>query len=132
MPQTTTLKKLKAYLVPGQVYRRAELASQSSNIDRHLAQLVEEGLLKKLSHGLYLAPKSTVFGDAPPEINSLICSFLKDDHFVVYGPSQFNALGLGTTQLYNDLVVFNRKRLGSLPSEASPFTFIAGERPQNN
>lgn len=119
MRQTETLKKLRASLVPGQVYRRADLATQSSNVDRHLAKLVAEGRLKKLSQGVYSAPKATAFGEAPPNTESLIKTFLKDDHFVVYGPSQFNSLGLGTTQLYNRLVVFNRKRVGE---------FTLGER----
>lgn len=107
-----TLDKLRAFLVPGQVYRRADFAALSSNIDRHLASLVAEGRLKKLSHGVYTAPKTTAFGEAPPDADSLLRTFLKDDHFVVYGPSQINSLGLGTTQLYNRLVVFNRKRVG--------------------
>lgn len=119
MRQTETLSKLKNLLVPGQVYRRADLAPYSANVDRHLAKLVAEGALKKLSQGLYAAPKITDFGEAPPDVESLLRSFLKDDHFVVYGPSQFNSLGLGTTQLYDRLIVFNRKRVGD-------FTF--GER----
>lgn len=119
MRQTETLSKLKNLLVPGQVYRRADLAPYSANVDRHLAKLVAEGTLKKLSQGLYAAPKITDFGEAPPDVESLLKSFLKDDHFVVYGPSQFNSLGLGTTQLYDRLIVFNRKRVGE-------FTF--GER----
>ena len=119
MRQSETLTKLKAFLIPGHVYRRADLAVLSTNVDRHLAKLVDEGQLKKLSQGMYTAPRSTAFGDAPPEAASLLKSFLNDDHFVVYGSSQFNTLGLGTTQLYNRIVVFNRKRVGE---------FTLGER----
>jgi len=123
MRQSRTLERLKATLVPGQVYRRSDLARLSSNVDRHLAQLVREGLLKKLSQGMYAAPKPTVFGEAPPEEHSLLQSFLKDDHFVVYGFSQFNALGLGTTQLYNNRVVFNRKRVGEFTLGSRTYEF---------
>lgn len=112
MQAATTFDKLKKTLTPGQVYRRAEFARLSSNVDRHLAQLVKRGDLKKVAPGMYAAPKKTAFGEAPPDEGSLLGSFLKDDHFVVYGPSQFNALGLGTTQLYNRRTVFNRKRVG--------------------
>lgn len=108
------LDRIKKHLVPGRTYRRSDLAELSSNVDRHLQTLVSEGLLKKLSTGLYVAPKSTAFGDAPPEEESLLKTFLKDDHFVVYSLSQFNTLGLGTTQLYNTRVVFNRKRTGEM------------------
>jgi hypothetical protein len=123
MRQTETFNRLKASLIPGQVYRRADLAELSSNVDRHLAKLVAEGRLKKLSQGMYAAPKETAFGEAPPDTNSLLRTFLKDDHFVVYGPSQFNSLGLGTTQLYNRLLVFNRKRVGEFTLGGRTYTF---------
>ncbi len=123
MRQPDTLQRLKSTLVPGHVYRRSDLASFTSNIDRHLLQLVEKGHLKKLLQGMYLAPKNTAFGEAPPDTKSLLQSFLKDDHFVVYGPSQFNMLGLGTTQLYNRLIVFNRKRVGEFNLGGIIYTF---------
>jgi hypothetical protein len=123
MRQADTLSRLKSSLVPGQVYRRADLAALSNNLDRHLAKLVTDGHLTKLSRGLYSAPKTTAFGVAPPDATSLLKTFLKDDHFVVYGPSQFNALGLGTTQLYNRLVVFNRKRVGEFSLGGSTYLF---------
>lgn len=117
------LERVKKHLVPGRTYRRSELADFTSNVDRHLQVLVSEGSLKKLSNGLYAAPKATVFGEAPPDENSLLKSFLKDDHFVVYSPSQFNTLGLGSTQLYNTRIVFNRKRTGDLVVGDRKYTF---------
>lgn len=123
MRQSGTLKKIKTHLVPGQVYRRAELATLSTNVDRHIVKLVAEGRLKKLSQGMYLAPKITTFGEAPSDAASLLRSFLKDDHFVVYGLSQFNTLGLGTTQLYNRVVVFNRKRVGEFTLGGRSYLF---------
>lgn len=117
------LDRMKKHLVPGQAYRRSELASLSSNVDRNLQSLVNDGYLKKLSTGLYLAPKKTAFGDALPEENSLLETFLNDDHFVVYSPSQFNSLGLGATQLYNTRVVFNRKRTGVLTVGGRTYSF---------
>lgn len=119
----STLNRVKKHLVPGRTYRRSDLAEYSSNVDRHLQSLVSEGLLKKLSTGLYVAPKATAFGDAPPEEESLLKTFLKDDHFVVYSPSQFNTLGLGSTQLYNTRVVFNRKRTGQMVVGGRSYTF---------
>jgi len=123
MRQADTLNKLKALIVPGQVYRRFDLAAYSTNIDRQLAQLVAQGYLKKISQGMYAAPRVTTFGDAPPDTESLLRSFLKDDHFVVYGLSQLNALGLGTTQMYNRLIVFNRKRVGELTIDNHTYSF---------
>lgn len=123
MTQPKALEHLKAALTPGQVYRRADLVYFTSNVDRYLARLVKDGSLKKLSQGLYTAPKSTPFGEAPPESDSLLKAFLKDDHYVVYSPSQFNSLGLGTTQLYNRLVVFNRKRVGEFTLGGRTYSF---------
>lgn len=113
MFRARTLHGLKSALKPGNVYRREDLAPLSSNVDRHLVALVAEGRLKKLRQGLYACPESTVFGEAPPKEETLLRSFLRDDHFVVYSFNAFNTLGLGTTQLYNQKVVFNRKRTGT-------------------
>ena len=107
-----TLEKLKASFEAGQVYRRSDLVHLSSNLDRHLALLVKQGVLKRLKQGMYLCPRQTSFGEALPEEASLVRSFLKDDHYVVYSLSSLNSLELGTTQLYNLRVVFNRKRTG--------------------
>lgn len=117
------LERMKRHLVPGRTYRRSEFAALSSNVDRNLHALVKEGFLKKLSTGLYLAPKKTAFGDALPDENSLLETFLNDDHFVVYSPSQFNSLGLGSTQLYNSRTVFNRKRTGDLTVGGRTYSF---------
>jgi len=106
------LKPILSALVPGKVYRRKELTKLSTNLDRYLPQMVEQGLLRKLSRGLYSCPEQTVFGEAPPNESELLRTFLRDDHFVVFSPSIFNTLGLGTTQLYNRRIVVNRKRHG--------------------
>ncbi len=109
MAQLNTLKK---HLQPGQVYRRSELAQWSNAVDRHLATLVHEGDLQKVSPGVYYYPKQSVFGKMPPEESRLIQSFLKDDQFLVTSPNAYNALGVGTTQLYNKTTVYNHKRHG--------------------
>lgn len=118
-----SLERMRNHLVPGHSYRRSDLAPFTSNVDRHLQTLVSEGALKKLSPGLYLAPKATAFGESLPDENSLLRTFLKDDHFVVYSPSQFNSLGLGSTQLYNTRVVFNRKRTGEMTVGGRTYVF---------
>ena len=57
--ETRTLEQLRAKLVPGRTYRRSDLAQYSSSIDRHLVLLRQQGLLRKVSHGLYSVPKNT-------------------------------------------------------------------------
>jgi hypothetical protein len=109
MAQAETLKK---HLRPGHVYRRAELAQWSNAVDRHVATLLNEGSLQKVSPGVYYYPRQSVFGTMPPEESRLIQSFLKDDEFLVTSPHMYNALGTGTTQLYNKTTVYNHKRHG--------------------
>ncbi len=108
-----TLDRLRNHLKPGQVYRRRDLTDLSTNLDRHLKKLVEEGSLRKLQRGLYLCPESSSFGEAPAEEDELLKKFLRSDKFLAYSPNTFNSLGLGTTQLYNTRTVLNQKRHGS-------------------
>jgi hypothetical protein len=117
------LDELKTKLQPGRVYQRKGLARWSKAIDRHLKQLLEDGTLVKLSQGFYYYPKKTAFGDAPPDENALIRAFLNDDRFLITSPNVYNALGIGTTQLYNQTVVYNHKRHGQLVIGNRTFDF---------
>ena len=95
----------------------------SNAIDRHLGELVKEGDLKKLSQGLYYAPKKTKFGEAPPDENILLKGFLQDDQFIIVSPNMYNNLNLGLTQLYNKTWVYNHKRKGSFTLGKREFEF---------
>jgi hypothetical protein len=119
----TKLEELKRHLRPGQVYRREDLTQWSNAVDRHLKQLVNEGTLTKLAGGLYLYPKGTVFGNAPPEDDKLVGTFLKDRCFLLASPNAYNSLGVGTTQLYDRTVVYNHKRHGDLLLGGRKFAF---------
>lgn len=118
-----SMKYLLQHIKPGNVYRRSDLDFYSSAIDRHLAQLVKEGSLQKLSQGLYYAPKVSKFGTLPPEDKALVERFLKDDDFVMVSPNSFNALGLGLTQLYNTTWVYNHKRKGEVQLNGKTYEF---------
>ena len=119
------LNELKRHLRPGKVYRTGDLTKWSTSVDRHLQDLVQEGVLKKLAHGLYHYPQKTVFGDAPPKEEELLRSFLKDDRFLVTTPNAYNKLGVGTTQLYNKRVVYNHKRHGEFEFDGRKFKFVS-------
>ena len=41
-----------------------------------------------------------------------MAAFLRDKDFLVFSPSAYNTLGLGTTQLYNRTLVYNHKPTG--------------------
>lgn len=99
-------------LKAGHVYRREDLARLSNAVDRHLRELVSVGKLQKLAQGLYHAPKQSSFGLLPPADDDVVRVFLRDEDFLVFSPSSYNAVGLGTTQLYNRTLVYNHKRHG--------------------
>ncbi len=99
-------------LEAGRVYRREDLSRLSTAVDRHLRELVAAGKLKKLAQGLYHVPKQSSLGALPPADEQVVGVFLKDKDFLVFSPSAYNALGLGTTQLYNRTLVYNHKRHG--------------------
>jgi hypothetical protein len=119
----STLEQFKTHLQKGQVYRRNDLVKWSRTVDRHLYALLEEGVLQKLSQGVYYYPQNSVFGQTPPEEETLVRSFLKDDRFLLTSPNLYNALGVGTTQLYNQRTVYNHKRHGKFKLGNRMFDF---------
>jgi len=119
----TKLDELKNRLKRGKVYRRSDLAKWSKSVDRHLEALLEEGILQKLSQGLYYYPDESAFGKTPPEEEALIKSFLKDDRFLLTSLNAYNSLGVGTTQLYNQRTVYNHKRHGEFKLGNKNFSF---------
>lgn len=106
------LDQLKKHLRPGRVYRREDLAQWSKSVDRHARELLDQGVLTKLRNGLYYCPENSVFGQVPPDDAELVRSFLREDEFLLTSFNAYNALGVGTTQLYNQSIVYNHKRHG--------------------
>ena len=117
------LNDLKRHLKRGKVYRRADLTEWSKSVDRHLEELVKEGTLQKVAPGVYYYPKTSVFGNVPPDESDLVSAFLKDDRFLLVSPNLYNSLGVGTTQLYNKKVVYNHKRHGKFRLGNRDFEF---------
>lgn len=120
MAQSDQLKKK---LTPGRVYRREDLEQYSSSVDRDLSNLVEEGVLCKAARGIYYVPQKTAFGPAPPRDKELVRGFLKDKRFLLTSANAYNSLGIGTTQLYNQPVVYNHKRHGTFKLGNRTYSF---------
>lgn len=116
--------ELKKHLKKGKVYRREELARYSTSVDRHLQELVKEGTLRKVATGLYAYPKDSEFGKTPPAEKELVKSYLRDERFLLTSPNAFNALGVGTTQLYNTQTVYNHKRDGHVRLGNQTYRFV--------
>lgn len=119
----TTLARLKTHLRPGGVYRRTDLLRWSNNVDRHLKKFIADGTLQKLRRGLYYHPRQFEFGEAPADEKTLLKAFLGTNRFVVVSPNAYNQLEVGTTQLYDKQVVYNRQRQGTFMLGNRIFTF---------
>ena len=107
----------------GRVFRRKDISSQSPSVDCELSRRLQSGQVCKAARGLYYVPKQTPFGPVPPEPNRLLAKFLDAKQFLVFNPSAYNTLGLGTTQLYNRTTVYNHKRHGTLTLAGFEFDF---------
>lgn len=123
MNTSRSYENLDQYMQAGKVYRREMLLSYSTAVDRDLDALVERGKLRKLAGGLYYKPARSALGVLPPKDDNLVACFLRDKHFLMYSMNQYNALGVGLTQLYNRVVVLNRKRHGVFKLGNKEFDF---------
>jgi hypothetical protein len=110
-------------LRPGQVYRRQDLARWTRAVDRDLKRLLKEHRLEKVSQGLYMVPRKTRFGPAPAAPEKLVSGFLKDDRFLIVPPNAHHGLGLGTSQLRNEPLVYNSKRHGRFALDGRVYDF---------
>ena len=110
-------------LESGRVYRTAHLRRWSANPTRLAAHLTERGALRRLSHGLYYAPRQSRFGETPPSEAALLETFLNGSPYVLTGPARWNALGLGSTALFAHPLVYNMKRSGKLDLGGRTFLF---------
>ena len=110
MKLNSSPQKLLFQLNRNHVYRREDLLVYSKSLDRNLKYLVNNDYLKKVGPGLYLYPKVSTWGPLPAELKSLVKSFLKSDNFLLLSNNDYNNLGLGLTQLWNEVRVFNKKR----------------------
>jgi hypothetical protein len=117
------LAELRKHLRRGNVYRRNNLEKWPNSVDWHLARLVNDGTLQKLSQGLYYYPKKTVFGIVPPDEKVLVRSLLKNNKFLITSPNDYNRLGVGLTQFYNKRTVYNTKRHGEFEFGGRKFFF---------
>ena len=106
------MNRIRNRMMPGEVYRRAELAQYSDSLDRDLRQLVDADEVRKLWRGVYYRPEVCFFGKAYPEFKKILAAFLGDDDFFMTSLNVYNSLDIGTTQLYNQHLVYTKKLRG--------------------
>ncbi len=120
----TSAQQLLRAMRPGRVYRRQDLETFSTAVDRNLATLVAGGVVRKMASGLYYRPRKNRFGETPPEDRELVRAFLKTDDFLLTSYNHYNQLGLGLTQVYNTYRVYNHKRSGAFQLGGKYFRFL--------
>lgn len=120
---TRSAHTLFSYLKPGVIYRRESLSLYSKAVDRDLMILIQQGLLQKVLPGVYYVPTKSRFGVLPPDPRLLVKAFLRDNQFLLFSPDAYNALGLGLTQTYNKMIVYNKKRHGVFHLANQTFDF---------
>ncbi len=118
MPAAATVE-----LHPGTVYRTAHLGRWGANPTRLARRLEAEGRLRRLSQGLYYAPRKSKFGEVPPSDEALLDAFLDGSPWIVTGPPRWNALGLGSTQLFARPLVYNTMLSGTRTVGGRTFEF---------
>jgi hypothetical protein len=115
--------KMLEKMEPGRVYRTRELRPLSNNLSLDLKKLVLEKRLILAAPGLYYRPKQSRFGSLPADQRDLIRAFLGDENFLALSLSDYNPLGLGLTQMYNEVVVYNRRRHGRFELDGRSYSF---------
>lgn len=108
------LERFRANLEVGRVYRASELKKYSNSIARDLRLLVDRQKLKSLGKGLYFRPGKLGERELPARHTEVVKKFLKTNHFIIRNLSDFNRLGLGTTQIFKDILVYNSRRDGEV------------------
>jgi hypothetical protein len=97
----------------GHVYRTEDLARWGANAPRLAKRLVRDGKLQRVRRGLFEVPRQSRFGHVPATDGQLMRAFLKNSPFVFTGPESWNALGLGSTAVFANQLVYNTKRSGT-------------------
>jgi hypothetical protein len=108
-------------LEPGRVYRTRDFAKWGKNAPRLAKRLVQEGKLVPLANGLFAHQRQSKFGSVPASDEEVLRAFLGGSRFVFTGPESWNALGLGTTAMFANPLVYNTKRSGTFELGQSKF-----------
>lgn len=96
----------------GRIYRLSELRELSKAVNRHVQDLVQRGILKRMSTGVYFYIGKNVPSKAEPDEEKLIAAFLRDDRFLLITPNTYKDVGLPPLGIHRPNTVYNHKRHG--------------------
>ena len=123
------LANLASDMVAGQVYRAGEIKGFSKDSSRDISALLKAGLIRRAGAGIYYRPKRLAGRAVPANIASVLQKFLRSDQFLVRHISDFNKLGLGTTQHATVTYIYNRKRSGEIELDGRKYMFVMRKLP---
>lgn len=116
----------------GAVYTAKDFLRWDANPNRLLLQLEAEGMAKRLGHGLWqYRPQENRFGSVPPSSDKLLDAFLGKGQYLLTGSQYWNALGLGSTQMWKMDLVYNQHVEGQKSFGAKEFLFKRKSFPLN-
>ena len=124
------LANLSSGMVAGQIYRAGEIEGLSKDSSRDLNDLLKAGLICRAGPGLYYKPRKLAGRAIPANTECILQKFLRSDQFLVRHISDFNKLGLGTTQHAAVTYVYNRKRSGAIELDGRKYMFVMRKLPQ--
>ena len=124
------LANLASDMVAGHVYRAGEIKGLSKDSSRDLNDLLKAGLICRAGPGLYYKPRRLAGRAVPANIDCVLQKFLRSDQFLVRHISDFNKLGLGTTQHVTVTYVYNLKRSGEIELDGRKYMFVVRKLPR--
>jgi len=117
MALATTIRNDIQQFPEGKTFGYADLDIAKSDYltaAKALERLQKEGLIKKVSKGVFYKPKSTIFGDLKPDYTELLRPYLfENGKRVAYetGTSLYNRLGLTTQMAFRIKIASRSKRI---------------------
>lgn len=124
------LASLSSDMVAGHVYRAGEIEGLGKDSSRDLNDLLKAELICRAGPGLYYKPRRLAGRAIPANTERVLQKFLRSDQFLVRHISDFNKLGLGTTQHAAVTYVYNRKRSGAIELDGRKYMFVVRKLPQ--
>lgn len=128
MPLATDIRKLIKQLPEGKTFGYDDLRiakEEYATAAKALERLQKEGLIKKVSKGVFYKPEQTVFGELKPDYSELLRPYLfEKGKRVAYetGTSLYNRLGLTTQLAFRIKIASRGKRIninrGALKADA--------------
>lgn len=127
MALATNIRKRIKQLPEGKTFGYDDLRIAKENYTtaaKALERLQKEGLIKKVSKGVFYKPEQTVFGELKPDYSELLRPYLYENgKRVAYetGTSLYNRLGLTTQMAFRSKIASRGKRIninrGSLKAD---------------